>query len=180
MTALMVIKYGNFNQSLLLTNLVYDTALAMRTAQNYGLSVKTMKDVQGNQITCSTGVGNEDFQCAYGVAFDSSAGKNDHFSLFADTDSNGQYGSSDKLISTYTLKRGATISGVCAGDGCSAASGQQLSVTFMRPDPNANICFTTSVSTVYQQAYAKITIKGTDNTTRSISVRSNGQISVDI
>ena len=40
MTALVVAKYGNFNQSVLMTDLAYDIALTLRTAQTYGVSVQ--------------------------------------------------------------------------------------------------------------------------------------------
>ncbi len=40
MTALVVAKYGNFNQGALLTDTAYDIALVLHTAQSYGLSVK--------------------------------------------------------------------------------------------------------------------------------------------
>ncbi len=182
MTALMVVKYGNFNQSVLLTNLVYDTALTIRTAQNYGLSVKGVKDASGAPVSCGNSTADPNFQCAYGVAFDSSAGNNDRFTLFAIADPGQVAGSNNRIsISTYTLKRGATISGVCGGDDtCNAIPGQQLYITFKRPDPSANIVFVDSGAPQSSDDYAKITIKGTDNTMRSISVRSNGQISVDI
>ena len=67
MTALLLFKYGNFNQSVLLTNLAYDTALTIRTAQNYGLSVKAVKDASGADVICSS----SNFQCAYGVMLSS-------------------------------------------------------------------------------------------------------------
>ena len=180
MTALLLFKYGNFNQSVLLTNLAYDTALTIRTAQNYGLSVKAVKDASGADVICSS----SNFQCAYGVMLSSDPigadVNNTKFILFADNNKDGQYNISagDRLISTYTLKRGATISLVCAGSESICTVGSQISINFMRPDPSADICLGTSCGSTY--TYAKITIKGTDNTTRSISVRSNGQISVDI
>ena len=67
------------DKSVLLTNITYSTALAIRTAQNYGLSVK------GAAVTCQS---DGPFQCAYGVAFSSSPTPGDFdrtkFILFAD------------------------------------------------------------------------------------------------
>jgi len=62
MTGLVVAKYGNFNQSVLLTNLAYDVALTIRTAQTYGLSVRN------NDLSNSS----SDFQSGYGVHLDTS------------------------------------------------------------------------------------------------------------
>ena len=100
MTSLLVAKYGNFNKSVLLTNAVYSTALAIRTAQNYGLSVKGA----GASARCGSG---DSFQCAYGVAFSTTdSGK---FALFLDANGNGIKDTGESDISTYTLKNGATI-----------------------------------------------------------------------
>src|SRR6185369_4435025 len=57
MTGLLVAKYGNFNQSVLLTDLAYDVALTIRTAQTYGLSVKAVNSSPSP------------YQYAYGVDF---------------------------------------------------------------------------------------------------------------
>ncbi len=186
MTALMLAKYGNFNQSVLLTNLAYDMALQLRTAQNYGLSVKNVKNSAGNDVVCnSASTAGQAFQCAYGIAFSSTSGTDFNkttFILFADMNNDNAYdGSSvDQLISTYTLKRGATIGSlvICISSDCSQKTlPDHLFVTFRRPDPTALI---TVDATDSLKSYAKITIKGTDGSTRTISVRDNGQISVDI
>src|SRR4051812_36480456 len=58
LTVLLVAKYGNFNQGVLFTNLAYDMALTLRTAQTYGLSVQ-------NQEQSSQPI----FQYPYGVSF---------------------------------------------------------------------------------------------------------------
>ncbi|MEI8327927.1 MAG: type II secretion system protein [Candidatus Taylorbacteria bacterium] len=168
MTSLLVAKYGNFNKSVLLTNAVYSTALAIRTAQNYGLSVK------GAGASCGSG---DSFQCAYGVAFSTTdSGK---FALFLDANGNGIKEAVESDISTYTLKNGATISGACFTDVCTESGTAYIS--FKRPDPSAIICGGASSNIIVcDKTYAKITISATDGSKRSISVRSNGQISVDI
>ncbi len=164
MTSLLVAKYGNFNKSVLLTNVAYSAALAIRTAQNYGLSVK------GAGASCGSG---DSFQCAYGVAFSTTdSGK---FALFLDANGNGIKDTGESDISTYTLKNGATISGVCFFDGCTGTGVAYIS--FKRPDPSAIIC---KAANDCNYSYAKITISATDGSKRSISVRSSGQVSVDI
>lgn len=178
MTALLMAKYGNFNQSVLLTNLAYETALQLRTAQNYGLSVKSVKDSSGADVLCNAGTS---FQCAYGIEFDMTTPT--QFQLFAEpltsidhTNTSGV----DTTINTYTLKRGAKISGYCYGSVtvCTSATAGKLDIMFRRPDPTAFIYYTNSSSAL--TPYSKIIIKGTDGSTRSISVSDNGQISVDI
>ena len=181
MTALLVFKYGNFNQSVLLTNLTYDTALTLRTAQNYGLSVKGgLTDSGGTLVSCNS----DSFNCAYGVAFTSKTAGSGHltnnkFILFVDKQNNGKYNGSDDDITVYTLKGGATISKICViSDDCSQTV-DEIYISFKRPDPSAMMC-SGGCSPKKQYSYVRIVIKGTDNSTRSLSVRSNGQISVDI
>ena len=77
MTALMIAKYSNFDQSVLLTDVAYDTALTIRTAQAYGTSVK------------GAGTTVVSFQNAYGVHFDT--GSPTQMILYADTNGNGRY-----------------------------------------------------------------------------------------
>ena len=129
--------------------------------------------------------GSASFQCAYGIAFSaSSAGDIDHtnFVLFADVNSNGKFDgeTSGEAVTTYTLKRGIVIAGVCAVSGsatCETSAENVLNITFKRPDPSAVIRLGDSGQTY---DYAKITLRSTDGSERSISVRRNGQISVDI
>ena len=76
MTALIIVRYGAYNQGTMMTNLAYDVALAVRTAQTYGVSVK---------VSSPTG---QDFSAAYGVEFQT--GQNS-FILFVDANTNGFY-----------------------------------------------------------------------------------------
>jgi len=164
MTALVVAKYGNFNQSVLLTNLAYDMALTIRTAQTYGVSVRRQSG---------------SFQSPYGVNFNLSVPTQSQFIFFADVDpSNGLYDGNDVILNTYTLKRGAKIQDVCIGTGpldCHQES--ILNITYKRPDPDAIICSNSCLTPLPQ--YARITIVGTDGSTRTVAVRKNGQISVE-
>lgn len=174
MTALMVAKYGNFNQSVLLTNLAYDVAVTIRTAQAYGLSVKSVNTVADE----------DKFKNAYGVYFNSQMGENDSFTLFTDINTkDGQYDgpSSGEEVTKYNLKRGATIHSVCATNNsiCDPDEGT-LNISFLRPDPSAQICLNSSNDTNdgCGFSYAEIIIKGSDDSMRVVRVRENGQISV--
>ncbi len=177
MTGLLVAKYGNFNQSVLLTDIAYDAALVVRTAQTYGLSVKGNANVAGS---C-----NQSFQCSYGIHFSKSpdGNANTKMILYAvlPTPGNANYdyepGNTSADISTYAIRRGGTISDVCVGPSSTCTvTATTLDIVFKRPDPTAIICAGTSCNSAYH--YAKITIKGTDNSTRGVEVRNNGQISV--
>lgn len=176
LTGLVMAKYGTFNQSVLLTNLAYDVALTIRTAQTYGLSVRN-PDQDASYS----------FNYAYGVHFNSA--NNKQFIFFVDRDNNGRYtvGSNEAISpSPYSLKRGAVISSLCVDATSCDPSQTDLNITFKRPDPVAIIC-TTGIcvdndgdanddTALYE--LATIVILGTDGTTRSIVVRKNGQISV--
>lgn len=163
MTALLVVKYGNFNQSVLLTNLAYDVALTIRTAQTYGLSVKNID------------TGTVSFNNGYGVHFDTGPTNKRKIVFFADRNSNGLYNGGTEHISTYELKRGAIISGLCAGAvGCSSSGTPIMDIIFKRPNPNAKIY----LDKVGPSAYAEITVTGSDGGTRVVTVRENGQITV--
>lgn len=175
MTALVVVKYGSFNQSVLLTNLAYDVALTIRTAQTYGLSVKAPTDSSPT------------FSSAYGVTIGTDtiacAGANSdsqQFLMFADTypssTGNAICDSNDILTSTYAIKRGGSVSQVCAGAGSCTLGAGRLDITFKRPDPHATICFNGASSCGH--TYAEIVLKASDNSTRKIIVRSNGQITI--
>jgi len=173
MTALVISRYGTFNNSTLLTNMAYDIALTMRTAQTYGLSVRT-SDASSDQ-----------FLSGYGVHFDLSSAQ--QFILFADggpsASPNGIYDlAGDGVpVNTYSLARGATVSSMCVGRGAvcdGSGSVTVLDITFRRPDPNAIICSGGSCGSTPWN-YAEIRISAAGNTgTRTIVVRQNGQISV--
>ncbi len=167
MTSLVVAKYGNFNQSVLLTNLSYDIAIIIRTAQAYGLSVKAASDSDFTETA---------FNYAYGVHFDTDTtnDKNKEIILFADTNSNGIYDASGdiKIGSSYFIKRGAYIKTLYSS-GTPHNTGT-MDISFKRPDPNSNICYNTTCG----ESSARIVVLGTDGSTRSVEVYKNGQISV--
>lgn len=182
MTALVIAKYGTFNQSVLLTDLAYDTAITVRTAQTYGLSVQQ----QGSS-----------FQYPYGVDFCASSCNtvgsvtpaNNLLVLFADTNINGNtigdgvYDNNDIEESMYTITRGAVIAGFCLNsNGCSGSYGTdgvitRLDVTFKRPNPDAIICVNGNTS-LCNNPYAAVIIKGTDDSIRQVIIRNTGQVSV--
>jgi len=183
MTSFTVAKFGNFNQSTLLTDTAYDIALVVRLAQTYGLSVKN-----------SSQIGAQNFNLPYGVDFDMSGdscgGATSNptlLTLFADLNQTGQSAgmcdASDQSVNTYVITRGAKISSLCIGADATAChqssnSVSRLDVSFQRPNPEAVICASNGGAPTCNYAYSVAMIQGTDGSTRTIVVRQNGQISV--
>lgn len=167
MTSLLLAKYGNFNQGVLLTNLAYDVALTIRNAQSYGLNAKSaQRNLDAFQQ--STGGG------SYGVHFTTT--DKTHFTFFVDANNNGIYDDVGADLGVTSIKRGSSVSNLCVAAASPCGVGNNvtsLDISFVRPDPNAII---KSGGVTYD--YAEITVKASDGTTRVISIRSNGQISV--
>lgn len=184
MTSLIVAKFGNFNQSTLLTDTAYDIALVVRLAQTYGLSVRNATQ------------GGTNFKAPYGADFDASSGGDacggatsnaTALTLFADTSPagapDGACGASDASVSSYAITRGATIYNLCIGTdatSCHQAGNtvSRLDVSFQRPNPEAVICASNGGTPTCGYAYAEATIQGADGSTRTVVIRQNGQISV--
>jgi type II secretory pathway pseudopilin PulG len=194
MTVLLIVKFGNFNQGVLLTNTAYDIALIMRTAQTFGLSVSNAAQDSGTS----------EFKYPYGVnvsTISSAPGANDSVKnrviLFADSNPattppgpDGAYSSAagafDIPKQVYNLTRGAYVSSICIGASESDCpeinpvnNATNVSITFKRPDPKSLICgVSTGCSGNTFSKFAKITISGSDGSQRYITVRENGQISI--
>jgi prepilin-type N-terminal cleavage/methylation domain-containing protein len=173
MSALLLARYGTFNQGILLDNLAYDIALTIRNAQSYGLNVRS------SSRTANL------FDKPYGVHFDVS--DPNHFIFFVDTAGNGVYNPSidldndsipDQDLAKTTITRGSTISALCV-NGCSASTQvTSLDITFKRPDPNAIIKI--NGRTDIYNSDADITITAVDGVTiKRVKVRSTGQVTVE-
>lgn len=182
MTALVVAKFGNFNQSTLLTDTAYDVALAVHTAQTYGISVKNL-----NSGTFSPAYGVDFSTAVSGVACGATSNTNNtNMVLFADispSTPDGLCDISDATVTNYKLLRGATISALCTGTGASlppncSNSINRLDISFLRPNPEALICDVSPCTTANAKTYAQITIRATDGSTRTVAVRRNGQVTV--
>ncbi|NDB58413.1 type II secretion system protein [bacterium] len=172
MSALLLARYGNFNQGILLDNLAYDIALTIRNAQSYGLNVRS------SSRTANL------FDKPYGVHFD--VADPNHFIFFVDTAGNGVYnpsidldndGNPDQILSKTTITRGSTISALCV-NGCSASIPvTSIDITFKRPDPNAIIKI--NDRTDIYNSDADITVMAVDGVTiKKVKVRSTGQVTV--
>ena len=190
-TTLVISKYGTFNQNVLLTNLAYDMALTIRTAQTFGVSVKTSNNLGNPCYTSST-----PFQCVYGVHFDYTL--NNSFTLYSIPILVGNtyhYPGSANDINQYTLKSGGVISNIytCTVSnnsltpdtnpgGCTAMGTSNVDIYFKRPDSSSHICTVIPASgaenCTWSSAYIKIGNSNTPTNYRWVVVFQNGQISV--
>jgi prepilin-type N-terminal cleavage/methylation domain-containing protein len=171
MTALVISKYGTFNQGVILTNLAYDIALTIRNAQTYGLNVKSA-DRDQNHFSGERGG-------TYGVHFSKNDSDNTEFTFFVDLGltPNGVYDTGEFLSKTI-IKNGSRITKICTGPGqCAKLSA--VDITFRRPNPNAIIktydndnTDNAKVDKVY------IIVSSRDGNYKIINVNSTGQISV--
>jgi prepilin-type N-terminal cleavage/methylation domain-containing protein len=166
-TVLLLAKYGNFNQGILLTNLAYDVALTIRNAQSYGLNVQSAP-MAGKSFS-------SEYNIPYGVYFRKTENE---FTFFSDLNENGLYNNDlSEYISKSTMKRGARIDDVCVGTETSCDTRDSLNITFKRPNPDAVIKSNSDQITTY--SYAKIKLLATDGSIKNVVVRSTGQIAVE-
>ena len=184
-TAFVLFSYQKVSEQLFMTTLAFETALSLRQAQSYGVSVR-----QFGADSSAT------FEAAYGVHFD--AAVSDRFVFFADTDENGRYtaGGDDsggcihvptsECINVYRIKPSNRIEKFCAaratndGDECSTGTPTALTVLdvmFLRPNPDS-IFYTnrSEAGTTYKSA--TIHLISPNDLRRRVEVWNTGQISI--
>lgn len=181
-TSISVFNYGKFSSNLIVTNLAYEAALAVRQAQVYGISVKK-------------GASGTNFNSAYGVWFakPSGADLNQSFYLFSDQDGDNKYtidGGVSEIEETFTMNGSNIVDDFCVTGiesgipvtKCSKTGGiNSMAIIFKRPEPNAKIyAFNgdTSVSGSFTEAQIIFTSGRGDKRAR-MTVTSTGQISID-
>jgi prepilin-type N-terminal cleavage/methylation domain-containing protein len=172
-TGLLLARYTDFDRGIILTNLAYDVALTIRSAQSASINVKS--------VPVTSGFSGE-FNYPFGVYFTDNSTS---FISFADANYNentdiGSYNTGEE-IATTNIKRGSRISDICAGTESSCNNSiTELNIVFKRPDPIAHIVSVDSVNgrVVSENPYAEITVASSDGSTRKVIVRSTGQISV--
>ncbi len=158
-----------FGGKVLLQNLAYDSALTVRQAQVYGISVQRF--------------GDDTFADGYGVRFtrNTDPAVQDQFVLFADViDQNGLYDCTSalacELVSANLIRSGYHISDICIPASQAQPCGHtSLDVTFRRPDPDAYIR-ADGQSLLYESA--RVIFISPRNETQAVVVEQNGQISV--
>jgi prepilin-type N-terminal cleavage/methylation domain-containing protein len=119
---------AGLNSNILLTNLAYETALAVREAQTYGIGVRATASTTPN------------FNMGYGAYFDTSNTGQNQIAVFGDSDGDYTYDAPTELQSLYQVQnqRGNKIVSACVGQPGACTSVTQLSIMFKRPNPEAS------------------------------------------
>jgi hypothetical protein len=173
-TAVVLIRNNEFNSGILFSNLVYEIALSIREMQTYGITVKAS----------DTGT----FKNGYGVYFNKSETEKSSLVQFIDkepADNLYLYPDESEKLFKLKLKPGNFIQDitVCVSSSCNPVN--DVSITYMRPDPNATIRAHDGVGALMPvnpaitKAIITIQAPGTDTIVRKcIVVTAVGQISV--
>lgn len=168
--ATVVSNHSRFGGKVLLRTLTYDTALTLRQAQTYGISVR--------QSTTTT---NQEFLAGYGINFRIVPGNSGttSYRMYADTYSDGGIytAASDTVIQTYNIGRGYRISDLCvtvaAVEDCTP---ETIDILFRRPEPDAEIRVNGVAGTLYSKA--RIEMRSPRDDVQNIIVEISGQMTV--
>lgn len=152
-TGMVTLKYGSFNNLILLKNQAYQIALDMRESQSKSLSSVGQSGV---------------FREVYGVYFTTAS--RDQYILFVDNNDNGLYDSGEELDSE-DLDQRFELASLCDGSDCSRTT---LSIVFRRPNFDA-IIQNGAITT----ASIKIRSKNDNDNERAVIVNSTGQIAIE-
>jgi prepilin-type N-terminal cleavage/methylation domain-containing protein len=174
---------AGLNSNIMITNLAYETALAVREAQTYGVGVRASGAT---------------FDKGYGAYFDMSTPY--QFVVFGDSDINNTYISgamSSELQSLYEVRnqRGNKIKAICVGNKDQGSGAQvpctalgsnavsKLSIMFRRPNPEASFWVEPSGGGDFEKSIknpAVIVVNNVDNSNcRAIIIEVTGQIRVE-
>lgn len=198
-SSVMIFNYSDFSTNVSIRNLTQEIALSARKAQTYATSVRPVDALNGLSSRTFSG---------YGISFstDSSTGGNESFPtekrfvLFADTATGGgatpdniyEAGAScgnpivgDECLEVFTIASADRI--VCitddasvSNDACTTAA-PVVDISFLRPSPDAYICFKGSVSDTQcfsRPSFVKIVLESAKGLRRGLSIWNTGQISV--
>lgn len=172
--SLILFSYGTFNDNLALSAGGQEVAIAIRQAQTYGLNV--------SEAT----LGSSQFNKAYGIYFNPIVDPT-HYYIFVDSNSNKIYdvgsgcaSGNTECVEKLTLANNITISSICDSSQCPPTGVESLHITFLRPNPDADINFVSSGGGAVggSQQTGKIILTSPKGKTLTIDVESTGQISV--
>lgn len=178
-TVIAMFDQGRLSSNVLLTNMAYEVALAVREAQVYGLGVRTTGADDGTE-----------FQGEYGVHFDINSPRevilygND----YSQTNNPGFDPGEELFQYTFENQRGNLITALCIGD-INPATGarcvdeesnayrvNQADIVFKRPNPSPKI-FNNSLQVVGRVYIVLNNIDG--NSCRTVVIEGTGQIRVE-
>jgi len=165
-TTSVVVQQRSWSDSLAVKTQAYDLALMIRQAQVYSLGVK--------EDTVGTG---DKFNIGYGVYFDTD---NTRYIYFADRNNNNQYDNGEQ-VETKTFNNGVLIKDVCGVSKCIYSGGgllQKASISFFRPETNANISLLNNVGNPIDNSPVTISLESPNGIIVNVIVEANGQISI--
>ncbi len=181
-TLVMTIALWNqkdLSNSVLITNLAYEIALAVREAQAYGIGVRA-----------DTGANNSgDFQGGFGIYANIS--NPEQLILFHDKDGNMQYdsaGGETFIVYNFQNQRGNRIKAICVAHTplslqgpCTAVSGtktDEVTILFKRPNPEASFLVPATQPIVKGPAIIVLNTPSNNNC-RAVVVETTGQIHIE-
>lgn len=173
-TTVALLDQNRLNSGILITNLGYEAALAVREAQVYGVGVRDSD-------------GTNSFRGQYGAYFDMNSPT--QIVVFGDNNGDTVYTpGEEKFLYSFTNQRGNKITALCvdgvsgkvSDDPCTAASPvEALRVIFTRPSQEAKF-YTGVDDPVKFRGPAYIVVNNVDNNNcRVIVVEPTGQIRVE-
>lgn len=154
---IVIVQYRRFDSQLLIRNVAYEIALAVREAQSLGIGVRGA---------------NGTFNEPYGIHFT----EGDTYILFRDSgNTDNRYDAADQKLTTYKLGRGNEVTDLCVGTAPLSGSEcgkSSLDIMFRRPDPDAIFYPAGSA--------AQVTVTTPSGAlSRMIAVTATGQVSVE-
>ncbi len=163
-TGLALVRYGAFNNSVLLKSQALELALDIRQAQASSVSVSVGSEVALNERE------------GYGVYVntDTDNGANGQYILFRDNDNDSRYDDGEQVGETYIIDPRFVISDICDQNG--ACDYTDAAVSFRRPNFDARL---RADGTAVTQLDIVLATVQEDSVTRTISVYASGQITVE-
>ncbi len=173
-------SYRDSNDRLVVNSAAQELAIAIRQAQSYGLSVK------------ESGIGTGAFSYAYGI-YASPILDNTSYYIFIDRNANGLYDAGSgtcgevttECIEKITFRNNVTMQQVCAvpigSSDCPNPFAGSLYVTFLRPNPDANIDFLDLTNSIVMNNFptGKFKLISPNGLVVSVRVESAGQVYVN-
>jgi prepilin-type N-terminal cleavage/methylation domain-containing protein len=175
MAVVAVMGQSRLDNNLLIDNMAYEIALAIREAQVYGLATRQSAS---------------DFNVLYGIHFDENSNTFFTYSKpHANPDASGKYDANISVkVDTYQLAPRMSISQICAlsvnSMFCQGDVTRRVDIAFIRPNPDARFYFYDTNGDPLNPggqtiSSARITVRSDRGIERRITIGLTGQITVE-
>jgi prepilin-type N-terminal cleavage/methylation domain-containing protein len=183
--SVLIFNYSDFSSNISVRTLSQEVGLAIRKAQSYATSVRTL-DAAGTNTTQYPAYGIS-FSFEYGTDPNDTYSDEKQFAIFTDIDggntdvydtSGGECGNpvqSEECVELFTITSADRIAKICAGGDCDQ---KNISIVFRRPSPDATICIVEGDQCVKKVSHAQIFVESAKGLQKQITVWNTGQISV--